>query len=205
MLKKFALLALLSLPLCGISEASPVTIDFESATPVGGTNVGTGGTVNGFTLTPNNGGPYSGGFNTPWAATPTAKSGQVFMNNWNSRIGALTKDSGLFTLNSVWAHADARFGSTTIRFQGLDGLGGSVLHSIDVVVGTSWQLISFSNWTNVKTFTWDSLIPNSSNIGIDDFTYSEPSAVVPLPAALPLLAGGLGVLGLMGWRRKKAA
>jgi hypothetical protein len=27
--------------------------------------------------------------------------------------------------------------------------------------------------------------------------------VVPLPAALPLFATGLGVLGLLGWRRKK--
>lgn len=29
-------------------------------------------------------------------------------------------------------------------------------------------------------------------------------AQVPLPAALPLLAGGLGVLGFVGWRRKRA-
>lgn len=30
-------------------------------------------------------------------------------------------------------------------------------------------------------------------------------APVPLPAALPLFAGGLGLLGLLGWRRKRAA
>jgi hypothetical protein len=28
---------------------------------------------------------------------------------------------------------------------------------------------------------------------------------VPLPAALPLFATGLGALGLLGWRRKKRA
>lgn len=29
--------------------------------------------------------------------------------------------------------------------------------------------------------------------------------VIPLPGALPLMAGGIGLLGLMGWRRKRAA
>jgi hypothetical protein len=38
----------------------------------------------------------------------------------------------------------------------------------------------------------------------DDFLYGEPR-VVPLPTALPLFATGLGVLGLLGWRRKKKA
>lgn len=33
-------------------------------------------------------------------------------------------------------------------------------------------------------------------------TYDKMS-VVPLPAALPLLAGGLGILGLAGWRRRE--
>jgi len=30
-------------------------------------------------------------------------------------------------------------------------------------------------------------------------------SATPLPAALPLFAGGLGALGLLGWRRKKKA
>ena len=30
-------------------------------------------------------------------------------------------------------------------------------------------------------------------------------AATPLPAALPLFAGGLGALGLLGWRRKRNA
>ena len=32
-----------------------------------------------------------------------------------------------------------------------------------------------------------------------------PVSEVPLPAALPLFATGLGALGLLGWRRKKKA
>jgi hypothetical protein len=35
-------------------------------------------------------------------------------------------------------------------------------------------------------------------------TYNGVSDV-PLPAALPLFATGLGALGLLGWRRKKNA
>jgi len=33
----------------------------------------------------------------------------------------------------------------------------------------------------------------------------EGAYVTPLPAALPLFATGLGVLGLIGWRRKRKA
>ena len=34
---------------------------------------------------------------------------------------------------------------------------------------------------------------------------TEVVAPVPLPAALPLLAAGLGAMGFMGWRRRKAS
>jgi hypothetical protein len=33
----------------------------------------------------------------------------------------------------------------------------------------------------------------------------DSSSATPLPAALPLFASGLGVLGVLGWRRKKKA
>jgi hypothetical protein len=36
-------------------------------------------------------------------------------------------------------------------------------------------------------------------------SWSAPVSTVPLPATLPLFASGLGALGLLGWRRKKAA
>jgi len=42
----------------------------------------------------------------------------------------------------------------------------------------------------------------------NNFVVGAPTEIisaVPLPAALPLFATGLGALGLLGWRRKKAA
>lgn len=43
--------------------------------------------------------------------------------------------------------------------------------------------------------------------GVAPYSYSQSSdtSVVPVPAAMPLLAGGLGVMGLVGWRRRKNA
>jgi hypothetical protein len=38
-----------------------------------------------------------------------------------------------------------------------------------------------------------------------EFSTGVGNSAVPLPAALPLFATGLGLLGLLGWRRKRAA
>jgi hypothetical protein len=37
----------------------------------------------------------------------------------------------------------------------------------------------------------------------DEFILSNPVNATPLPAALPLLATGLGVMGMLGWRGKR--
>ena len=42
----------------------------------------------------------------------------------------------------------------------------------------------------------------NDDVTIDNFYFKSASAV-PLPAALPLFASGAGVMGLLGWRRKR--
>jgi hypothetical protein len=49
-----------------------------------------------------------------------------------------------------------------------------------------------------KTFTL-------SAMGDTTFSATTGVSAVPLPAALPLFASGLGALGLLGWRRKRKA
>ena len=44
-----------------------------------------------------------------------------------------------------------------------------------------------------------------NDMGLDNVSVSAATPAVPLPAALPLFATGLAGLGLLGWRRKKAA
>lgn len=167
--------------LLGPLAANAQIIDFESAV-TGRCQVSLGGSIEGFTLgavTPVSG----GGFNNATSCAsiaPTANSGQNYMLNYNSRIAVFTKDVGTFDLLSLFVHADGRVGDTTVRFEGLDGVGGNVLYSMDVLISASWQEIFFPGWNDVKTFTWDSLSPNSSNIAIDDFQYDDAVAEAAL-------------------------
>lgn len=40
--------------------------------------------------------------------------------------------------------------------------------------------------------------------GMDNVSFSSSISVVPLPAALPLMAGALAIMGLFGWRKKSS-
>jgi hypothetical protein len=77
---------------------------------------------------------------------------------------------------------------------------------------TSCGYINSNNTVNFFAFTSDYasapgnngsafLTANDFEIGIE----MTPVATTPLPAALPLFAGGLGALGVFSWRRKRKA
>ena len=64
--------------------------------------------------------------------------------------------------------------------------------------------------TWIRTDGTGALAPDWSRIGTDithqgpfNASFSLTGDVVPLPAALPLFATGLGALGLLGWRRRR--
>ena len=61
---------------------------------------------------------------------------------------------------------------------------------------------------NADTYGGGQFYASGSAQPLGDLTFrviGETSPAVPLPTALPLLATGLGVLGLFGWRRKRKA
>jgi hypothetical protein len=53
------------------------------------------------------------------------------------------------------------------------------------------------NWTDYDPwYSWENKFTNLTG---------TVAVVTPLPAALPLFATGLGVMGLLGWRRRRKA
>jgi len=77
----------------------------------------------------------------------------------------------------------------------LSVLGGTAASF--VVNGTLWNIV-----VNALTIG-----PNSggSMVGYLTAVVTDPPTVTPLPGALALFAGGLGTLGLFGWRKKRKA
>jgi hypothetical protein len=118
---------------------------------------------------------------------------------WGTTIIQVTLPTGL-------SNIQAKLGSTT------DGETYTVWGSSTSATSGYTQLIA--NGTSDDTFiNLSSLCPTCNffyfGIGSNDpsgnVVLEEITAVsaVPLPAALPLFATGLGALGLLGWRRKK--
>jgi hypothetical protein len=104
-------------------------------------------------------------------------------------------------LQLFWGSPDA-FNTITF-FNGLNGTGGAIasftgsaLVPFGATLSTGHDLVSFLD--NGGTF--QSITIASSDFA---FEFSNLAASTPLPAALPLYAAGIGVMGLLGWRRKR--
>jgi hypothetical protein len=76
-------------------------------------------------------------------------------------------------------------------------------NSIEFLAPTVADFVSTGTFYFVNVFFTGDLPTGFSGEWITAFT--PPPEATPLPAALPLFAGGLGALGLLGWRRKKKA
>ncbi|MFT4151781.1 MAG: hypothetical protein QM656_16390 [Paracoccaceae bacterium] len=102
----------------------------------------------------------------------------------------------------------------------LDDIGSISLNGTEIFadnapydVGSNWGIVQDYGTTNSSLFlagvnTLAFTITNTGGPGGIRATINvtaEPTSAVPVPAALPLLAGALGGLGAFGLRRKRAA
>jgi hypothetical protein len=93
----------------------------------------------------------------------------------------------------------------------LNGDGGPYDLAFDTVGYTDSYFVPLSVAASDVTtrfsqidFGWQTQPITSTHSTTEVVGWASPS-VVPLPAALPLFSGALGVLGLLGWRRRQTA
>jgi hypothetical protein len=88
--------------------------------------------------------------------------------------------------------------------------GNEVYTILDILASDSTMHTLSLAVSGIVAITFGTIDSSSGGLGLggiyaDNLTYTLDTSPVPVPAALPLLASGLGALGLAGWRRRKNA
>lgn len=108
------------------------------------------------------------------------------------------------TFDRVGAFAGSSEGplsSNVEFFDSLDNLLGSVLLSS---LSAGDLFAGFESLVGIKRVRFNDLADNGVVLSLDRLHYENISAV-PLPAGLPLMASALGLMGFLGWRKKRTA
>lgn len=100
----------------------------------------------------------------------------VFTSNLTIELRDILESPVSYPVGEFWPRDDTGFIQFVPMFFGWIGAPGEVLHTV-------------------------TLNQPGSGILLDNFS----GFVVPLPAALPLFGTGLGILGFLGWRRRRKA
>ena len=107
-------------------------------------------------------------------------------------------------INKTGANDFSATGGGTAYLYG--GTSTNIFGSWSTVEGTVVDGLALGSWTltgvTISVGGWYTSTGASTQ---DINSITLPGTATPIPAALPLFAGGLGVVGLFGWRRKRKA
>jgi hypothetical protein len=111
-------------------------------------------------------------------------------SNAHAALFGARSNGSLYSIDALTATATL-IGFTGESFDGLAGGPAGVL---------------FGARSNGSLYSIDALTATATLIGFtgESFDGLAWTPTIPIPAALPLFATGLGVLGFVGWRRRKA-
>jgi hypothetical protein len=162
----------------------------------------------------------SGGTNTVGGFLTSAPGGTFVSSGYN--LGLSTGGTSLFNSTNILSQG-AFVGDTVMVFTGNLGAGtaaGNVTHDDGATLRDGFNGTSYATFVGGQSFpTAVSVQAYAGLTGAFEIIYVEAnglpadlivsnlnnsSSSVPLPAALPLFASGLGAMGLFGgWRRKR--
>ena len=137
---------------------------------------------------------FGGSFNRIDQSAFNAPNGSIFAG-----IGLGGGETMTLLFDSAITSFGADFGSLNDNVQRSQFEVLADILLAPILVGTIPSFFGFTSDTAFTSLTIRGLSP-SDGFGIDNITYSV--AAIPVPATLPLLAGGLGLLAL--WRRRTA-
>lgn len=157
-----------------------------------------------------------------WASASAAVASSTFMGISGHLATITSAAENAFLLSIVTGSPTGFLGAWLGGRAGTGWLAGP--ESGNAFTHTNWFGVEPNNagyiYMSIGTSTgpgqWldDSIVPISGDgQGIPTFPndpvigyfveYENPATVVPLPAALPLMAGGIGLMGLLGWRQRR--
>jgi hypothetical protein len=201
-----------SIPFTPINLGTSATAGLQSSTPL----IGVGGTglitfSGGSSLTS---GVYAGSVSnvalSPFALGLASQTPSTPLLNYLVAQGGggsvtITYKTPQTSLDIVWGSVDIATGYNLVVTAGLDKItGAQVLSATGLPSGDTGlynvavELLGLAPFSSV-TFSDSSLPAFEFDVGVP----TGGGTPTPLPAALPLFAGGVGALGFFGWRRKR--